>query len=111
VRVSLGNAVVNLRSGYITIGDYSMLGHNVMLLTGYHDIYEFPEDRRRRTVEDAERSITIGKGVFIGSGAIIIGKVSIGDYAVVGAGAVVVKDVPRYTFVAGNPAKEIRRLL
>lgn len=49
--------------------------------------------------------ITIGNDVWIGFGATIIGHVTIGDGAVIGAGAVVMKDVPPYGIVIGNPAQ------
>ena len=47
---------------------------------------------------------TIGNDVYIGHGAYIRSGVTIGDGAIVGAHAVVVKDVPPYAVVAGNPA-------
>jgi putative colanic acid biosynthesis acetyltransferase WcaB len=50
----------------------------------------------------------IGNNVDIGSNVVIIGSISIGDNAVIGAGSVVVKDVPAYAIVAGNPAKVLR---
>jgi len=50
----------------------------------------------------------IGDYVELGAGCIIIGNVEVGDNAVVGAGAVVTKDVPPRTVVAGNPAKVIK---
>ena len=49
----------------------------------------------------------VGNDVWIGSRAILLGAVKIGDGAVVGAGAVVTKDVPPYAIVVGNPAKVI----
>ena len=51
----------------------------------------------------------IGHDVWIGHGAIVLPGRSIGTGAVVAAGAVVTKDVPAYTIVAGNPARIIRR--
>ncbi len=51
----------------------------------------------------------IGNDVWIGTGALLIGGVTIGDGAVIGAGAVVTKDVAPYTIVAGNPAGELRK--
>ncbi len=46
-------------------------------------------------------------GVFVGPNVVIIGNVRIGRNAVIGAGSVVVKDVPSYAVVAGNPARVI----
>lgn len=53
----------------------------------------------------------IGSDCWIGYGAIILSGVTIGDGAVVAAGAVVTKDVPPYTIVAGCPARVVRRRL
>lgn len=50
----------------------------------------------------------IGKKCFIGSNAIIMAGVKLGDSVIVGAGAVVTKDVPSGCIVVGNPAKVIR---
>ena len=50
----------------------------------------------------------IGKNCFIAVGAIILPGVKIGDEVIVGSGAVVTKDVPSNTVVAGNPARIIR---
>jgi UDP-2-acetamido-3-amino-2,3-dideoxy-glucuronate N-acetyltransferase len=46
----------------------------------------------------------------IGSGAVIVPGITIGDGAIVGAGAVVTRDVPARTVVAGNPARVLRSL-
>lgn len=46
----------------------------------------------------------------IGSGAVILAGITIGEGAMVGAGAVVTKDVPARTIVAGNPARVVRKL-
>jgi len=56
------------------------------------------------------KKVKIGKGAFIGIGAIILPGVSIGKGSLVGPGAVVTRDVPDYTWVAGNPAIPIRSL-
>ena len=53
--------------------------------------------------------ITIGNDVWLGYRSVILAGVTVGDGAIVGAYSVVTKDVPPYTIVAGNPAKEIRR--
>ena len=56
---------------------------------------------------DNPKPIIIGRGVFIGAHAIILKGVTIGDRAIVGAGAVVTKDVPARSIVAGNPARMV----
>lgn len=58
----------------------------------------------------ADKSPVIEDYVTIGPNVCIIGDVHIGRGAVIGAGAVVVKDVPEYAVVAGNPAKVIKFL-
>lgn len=55
------------------------------------------------------KPVEIGNDVWIGRNAVILPGVCIGHGAVVGAAAVVTKDVPPYTIVAGNPARVIRR--
>ena len=53
--------------------------------------------------------VVLGEDVWVGHGAVLLPGVNIGTGAVVGAGAVVTKDVPPFTIVAGVPAKTIRR--
>ncbi len=50
----------------------------------------------------------IGNNVEIGSNVVIVGPITVGDNAVIGAGSVVVKDVPAWAVVVGNPARVIR---
>ena len=70
--------------------------------SGEADEAEFFEWRRASHVH-------IGHDVWIGHGAIILPGRSVGTGAVIAGGAVVTKDVPAYTIVAGNPARAIRR--
>lgn len=58
-----------------------------------------------------EGVIDIGDDSWIGAGAILLPNIKIGKMSVVAAGAVVDKDVPPYTVVAGVPAKKIRSLI
>jgi maltose O-acetyltransferase len=90
----------------ITIGDEVMVATNVQLLTATHPL----DAARRRAWWEHARPITIGHGAWLGSGAIVLPGVSVGEEAVVGAGAVVTRDVEPRTVVAGNPARVIRRL-
>ena len=90
--------------GGITIGDGTLIGHNVVLATLNHD--EAPE-RRQHTYP---APIVIGKNVWIGANATVTPGVTIGDGAIVAAGAVVTKDVPPMTVVGGVPAKIIKTI-
>lgn len=105
------SCVFNTRSGSITIGSNVVLGEDVHLLTGKHFSIEEAEATGRplHHVPEAGRDIIIEDGAYIGTMAIIIGPVTIGKHAVVGAGSVVTKDVPPSTFVAGVPARIVRK--
>jgi maltose O-acetyltransferase len=88
-------------SAPITLGDYVVLGHDVSFYTTDHD----PDDPAF-TRRDAP--VTVGDRAWIGSQAIILKGVTVGEGGVVAAGSVVTADVPPFTIVGGNPAKVIR---
>lgn len=90
--------------GGITIGNNVLIGHNVTLATLNHD--ERPEFRQNIY----PKPIKIGNNVWIGSNATVLQGITIGDGAIIGANAVVTKDVPENTVVAGVPAKIIRKV-
>jgi acetyltransferase-like isoleucine patch superfamily enzyme len=69
---------------------------------------ERPGFHRVATPQPQNRPIRIGHDVWIGSGAVLSGGISIGTGAVIAAGAVVTRDVPAYTVVGGTPARPIR---
>lgn len=101
----------NTRSGKIVVGSNCVFGEEVMLLTGKHNfISDVTDEKDLHTVPEDGRDIIIGRNCYIGSGAIVLGRVTIGDYAVIGAGSVITKDVPAKTFYAGVPAKKIKDL-
>ena len=90
--------------GGITIGNGSMLGMNVTIATLNHGL---PLITRNTTFPSP---VIIGENVWIGSNSTILPGVTIGDNSVVAAGAVVTKDVPENTVVAGVPAKVIKKI-
>ena len=65
---------------------------------------------RSKVYQDAVTETKISQGSSIGANATILAGITIGKFAMVGAGAVVVKDVPSYAVVVGNPAKIIKML-
>lgn len=71
----------------------------------------FYEGKPERPLEAIRsRPVKIGNNVWIGMNAIVLKGVTIGDDSIIAAGAVVTKDVPRGTTVAGNPARFARRV-
>ena len=90
--------------GGITIGDGSLIGHNVVLATINHDLDP------AKNGKNIYAPIRIGNHVWIGSNATVLPSVTIGDWAVVAAGAVVTKDVPPYTVVGGVPAPILKNI-
>ena len=93
-----------LDQGGIEIGDDVMFGPNVSLVTSNHPLD--PADRRAVV----STPIRICRNAWIGAGATILPGLTIGENSVVAAAAVVTRDVPPNTVVAGNPAREIKRI-
>ena len=65
--------------------------------------------REDKVFDDSILQTRLGNDVWLGSNVIIPGGICIGTGAIVAAGSVVVKDVPPYAVVGGNPARVIRR--
>lgn len=92
---------------YVIIEDHVLIGQQAVLLShkNHHNV-----DRTDIPIKlqgnPPKTPITIGRGAWIGANATVMADV--GNDAVVGAGSVVVKPVPPFAIVAGNPAKIIR---
>ena len=104
-RVFINQCCTLYDMGGVAIGDLVMIGPNVNIITSGHAL----SPSQRRTYIEA-KPIVIEKNVWIATGATIIGGVTVGENSVVAAGAVVTKDVPPNSLVAGVPAKVIRSL-
>lgn len=87
----------------VRIGNYTMFGPAVQVLTATH-----PFDALLRRERESAKPITIGSDVWVGGGAIICPGVTVGSRSVIGAGSVVTRDVPDGVFAAGNPCRIIR---
>ena len=105
----VNNALFNLSSGEITVGEYAFFGHNVSVLTGTHDWMKFGAERQV-AVPESGRDVVIEEGAWVSSNATVVGPCRIGAHSVVGVGALVLRDVDPYTIVAGNPAKVLRQI-
>lgn len=88
----------------VQLGSECLVGHHVTIMdNSEHDLLE-------RGRPGPSRPVRIGRRVWLCDRAIVLPGVTIGDGAVIGAGAVVTKDVPAWSVVAGNPARVIRRI-
>ncbi len=101
--VYIGRGCKLYAEGGISIGEYSKLGEDSLILTTCHNYKSstrIPYDHIGLL-----RHVEIGRNVWIGVRCIILGGVKIDDGVIVGAGSVVTKSIPKYAIVAGNPAK------
>ena len=103
-RIGLHNTII----GPVTIGSHVNLAQGITI-TALNHIFGNPEKR----IDEQGVSTTpviIGDDIWIGANAVVLPGVSIGNHSVVAAGAVVTKDVPPHSLVAGVPAKIIRQI-
>jgi maltose O-acetyltransferase len=89
----------------VTIGEYTMLGPAVQILTPMP-----PLNAAMRRKQEYGKPIEIGSDVWVGGGALILPGVRIGSQSVIGAGSVVTRDIADGVFAAGNPCRLIRKL-
>ena len=102
--VFINHACSFLDIGGITVEDDVLIGPNVNLVTENHPTD--PNDRKTVLL----KPIVLKRNAWIGAAATILPGVTIGENAIVAAGAVVSRDVPPNTVVAGVPAKVVRPL-
>lgn len=94
----------------VTIEDEVFVGHHVCFT---NDVVPRAtrDDGSPQTADDWQVVPTrVRRRASIGSGAVILAGIEIGEGALIGAGAVVTKDVPAHTVVAGVPARALRQL-
>jgi acetyltransferase-like isoleucine patch superfamily enzyme len=110
-RLSIGSYCILLPGVRIAAATAIEVGDNCMFATNsyvtdadWHDLYD------RTAAPGATRPVVLGNNVWIGDSAIVCKGVRIGDNSIVGAGAVVTRDVPANTIVAGNPARPVKQL-
>jgi UDP-2-acetamido-3-amino-2,3-dideoxy-glucuronate N-acetyltransferase len=92
----------------VTIESEVFVGHGVIFI---NDRYPRATNAAGQLQTEADwdcQATLVKHGASIGSGAILLGGITVGENAIVGAGAVVTKDVPSNTTVAGNPARILK---
>lgn len=93
-------------NGIIHIGDDVMMGPDVVMMATSH-AYSDRTIPMNQQGEAEEKAIIIGNNVWVGTRAILLPGVSIGDNSIIGAGSIVTKSFPSDSVIAGNPAKLI----
>ncbi len=105
--VALGAGFKSLNR-IVTIGNYLMMGEDVLFLGGSHH-FESLEIPMGHQGGGGKTELKINDDVWIGARVIILpGCKRIGTGSIIGAGSVVTKDVPDFAIVGGNPAKVIK---
>ena len=103
-RIGLHNTVI----GPVKIGNHVNLAQGITVTALNHNF----TDSNKRIDEQgiSTNAVSIEDDVWIGANAVILPGVNIGNHCVVAAGAVVTKDVPPHSLVAGVPAKVIKQI-
>lgn len=103
-RIGLHNTII----GPVDIGNHVNLAQGITVTALNHNF----SDTNKRIDEQgvSTNPVTIEDDVWVGANAVILPGVTIGEHCVVAAGAVVTKDVPPHSLVAGVPAKVIKNI-
>ena len=91
---------------HIYVGDYTLIGPNVVIATAGHPI----EPGLREQAYQYNIPVRIGRNCWLGAGVIVVPGVTIGDNVVIGAGSVVTKDIPDNVVAVGNPCRVLREI-
>ena len=84
----------------VTLEDNVFCGPSMVFTNVYNPRCEVPR-------KDQYRKTLVKKGATLGANCTIISGITIGEYAFIGAGAVILRDVPDFALMVGNPAKHI----
>ena len=103
-RIGLHNTII----GPVLIGNHVNLAQGITVTALNHNF----EDSEKRIDEQgvSTSTVIIEDDIWIGANAVILPGVTIGHHSVVAAGAIVTKDVPPHSLVAGVPAKVIKQI-
>ena len=103
-RIGLHNTII----GPVTIGSHVNLAQGITITALNHNF----DDSEKRIDQQgiSTKEVVLEDDIWVGANAVILPGVAIGKHAVVAAGAIVTKDVPPHSLVAGVPAKVIRQI-
>ncbi|TYC08802.1 acyltransferase [Bizionia gelidisalsuginis] len=104
----IGPATMIISTAEVKIGENVDIAPRVYIGTGTH---EMGTDGIRMAGKGTKKSVIVGDGTWIGTGAIILPGVTIGRMCIIAAGSLVNKDINDNTIVGGVPAKVIKNLL
>ena len=103
-RIGLHNTII----GPVTIGSHVNLAQGITITALNHN---FGDSEKRIDQQGiSTKEVVLEDDIWVGANAVILPGVTIGKHAVVAAGAIVTKDVPPHSLVAGVPAKVIRQI-
>lgn len=94
--------------GHVSIGQDVMTSDDVFIGDCFHE-YADPDTPVLDQPMSQPDPVSIGRGAYVGAGAIILPGVSVGEFAYVGEGAVVTSDVAAGSVVYGNPSRNMPR--
>lgn len=103
-RIGLHNTII----GPVTIGHHVNLAQGITV-TALNHKFKNP-DIRIDEQGVSTKPVVIGNDIWVGANAVILPGITIGDHSVIAAGAIVTKDVPPHSLVAGVPAKVIKQI-
>lgn len=106
--VNIGFGCVLSCVNRLVIGDDVLIGDHVYIADSKHGYDEPFKGVARQPLVVGK--VEIGRGTWIGYGAVIAGEITIGEYSIVAANSVVTKSVEPYTMVGGVPAKMLKRI-
>ena len=103
-RIGLHNTII----GPVTIGSHVNLAQGITITALNHNF----SDAEKRIDEQGVNTtpVVIEDDIWIGANAVVLPGVTIGQHSIVAAGAIVTKDVPPHSLVAGVPAKVIKQI-
>jgi acetyltransferase-like isoleucine patch superfamily enzyme len=104
--VFLGPYVTIYGHGGVEIGDQTLVSMHATILSSNHTVPG--REKIIRAQPDILLPTKIGRDIWIGANAVILGGVTIGDGCVIGAGSVVAKNLPPFSVAVGVPAKIVR---